>query len=391
MRHRWQILFGWNSLVRICLLCLPTLLCYKNFVRIGKKSVEKKSVIRPYPVGALNISYPSAAHMRQVVHRSLGPLNEFNDPKSETEKETWHVESEFIDYAESVMNPNNVPPRALRDSVLSKIHKVTLVISHCDHPVDWIVELTAGLEDRIESIFIFSKCGRQVAGAPANAQIIELPNVGRCDHTYAHWLNHYFQSDLTDIQTTDRIVVFMKDTNYQIINGDKGESFSDMLSLAVLNGMGCLRIHVHLLSSLIFQYDVLRAFVFARDSYQRMKGTKENNADVPFHNENFLNFGDWIDKMQIFSIHSNRNLVSECFGGFFAVTSKQIAKQPQSVWKSIEDSLSRGDNIVEGHYAERLWGCLFSKSVSDETADAIWGMNPSHEIEYWPLRGMLKF
>jgi len=340
-------------------------------------------------MGEMDTSYFIAAFIPKGVHRSLSLLNEFNDPKSEAEKETFYAESDFIDYAESLISPNNVPPRTLRDSALSKIHKVSLVISHCDHPVDWIVDLTSGLEHLIESIFIFSKCGQKVSGAPEDAQIIELPNVGRCDHTYAHWLNHYFRTDLTAMHTTDRIVVFMKDTNYQMLNGEK-ESFRDMLSLAVLNGMGCLRIRVVMLSSLIFQYDTLREFVFLRESYQRMSGPNENLADVPFHNEQFLNLGDWIDKMQITSVQSNRNLVSECFGGFFAVTSKQIAKQPQSTWKALEDSLSRGDNIVEGHYAERLWGCLFSKPVSDETADVILGMNHSFETEWWPLRGMLK-
>lgn len=389
MRHRLHIVFRLNSRVQICILIFSTLLICKNWARVGKRSAEKNKLIRVNQMGEMDTSYFMAAFMPKGVHRSLSLLNEFNDPKSEAEKETFYVESDFIDYAESLISPNNVPPRTLRDSALSKIHKVSLVISHCDHPVDWIVDLTAGLEHLIESIFIFSKCGQKVSGAPEDAQIIELPNVGRCDHTYAHWLNHYFRTDLTAMHTTDRIVVFMKDTNYQMLNGEK-ESFRDMLSLAVLNGMGCLRIRVVMLSSLIFQYDTLREFVFLRESYQRMSGPNENLADVPFHNEQFLNLGDWIDKMQITSVQSNRNLVSECFGGFFAVTSKQIAKQPQSTWKAIEDSLSRGDNIVEGHYAERLWGCLFSKPVSDETADVILGMNHSFETEWWPLRGMLK-
>ena len=32
-----------------------------------------------------------------------------------------------------------------------------------------------------------------------------------------------------------------------------------------------------------------------------------------------------------------------------------LLNQPQSVWQNVTKSLSRDDNIVEGHYAERIW------------------------------------
>ena len=63
---------------------------------------------------------------------------------------------------------------------------VDLVISHCDHSIDWIHHWI-GDTSIIHNITIFSKCNNTVEGAPKNANIIRLENVGRCDHSYAHY------------------------------------------------------------------------------------------------------------------------------------------------------------------------------------------------------------
>lgn len=350
---------------------------------------EKKSNVRVEQTGLATIPKSLGAHRDKGILRKLFSFQEFSDPKTVSEKAANYCESEFIDYAESLVNIHDSPSPSLQELVLSKIHTISLVINHCDHPLDWLADFTRGFEDVIENVFVFTKCGHEVFGAPHGAQIVVLPNVGRCDHTYAHWLNNYFQADPNAVSMENQIVVFMKDTTHQIGEGSE-HKFGDMLSLAVLNGLGCLEAQIRGLSSLVFRYDLLQEMAFLDQSYGRSSGGGNLGAHVPFHNMTLLNLGDWIAKLQISSIISTQNLVSECFGGFFAVAKTQIANQPKSVWRAMEESLSRGDNIVEGHYAERLWGCLLSKPLSNETASAVWGRNPSFEIDYWPLRGMLK-
>lgn len=317
-------------------------------------------------------------------------INDVNYTRTDLEIENRYFESEVIDY----FNGNNLgsllshdaPPPSIRDGILSKIRKISLVINHCDHPLDWIANFTSGFENIIDNVFIFTKCDQEISGALQGAQIIKLPNVGRCDHAYAHWLNNYFPTEPNATFATDHIVVFMKDTDYQVGEGSE-RKFGDMLSLAVLNGLGCMKLGW--IPSVIYRYDVLRQMIVELPSYARTPGEKGHAVVVPFHNETFPNLGDWIDKLQISSIISTQNLVSVCCGAFFAVTNAQIAKQPKTVWKAIEESLSRGDNLVEGHYAERLWSCLLSKPLNNETASAIWEKNPAHEFDYWPLRGMI--
>ena len=62
----------------------------------------------------------------------------------------------------------------------------------------------------VASIHVISKCGREVEGAPMGATTVVLPNIGRCDHTYAYFITTIFPSYLKD---DNSIVVFMKDTS----------------------------------------------------------------------------------------------------------------------------------------------------------------------------------
>jgi hypothetical protein len=82
-------------------------------------------------------------------------------------------------------------------------------------------------------------CGQDVIDAPPGAEILKLPNVGRCDHTYAYWMNHYFYTESNTIVSTHEIIVFMKDTDYLLEKSDN-RTFGDMLSLAITNGLGCM-------------------------------------------------------------------------------------------------------------------------------------------------------
>ena len=47
-----------------------------------------------------------------------------------------------------------------------------------------------------------------------------------------------------------------------------------------------------------------------------------------------------------------------CYGGSFAVKASRIAPKRQ-LMKRFEEALSHGNNIEEGHYAERSWAALF--------------------------------
>lgn len=267
-------------------------------------------------------------------------------------------------------------PWSVRDRNLSKLKKIYLVISHCDKPLGWITNFTKGFN--IEKTWVFSKCDKEVIDFPNGSIIHKLPNVGRCDHTYAHWMNKYLpQHQNSSIFEHEDVVVFMKDNHHQRERGMWGNrTFGELLGLTVTNGFGCMipsnLMHKKLPknTSVFFRYDLLRTFYFVNDAHIR---EPSRDTASEFKSEEYQNAGQWIDKLNLSSaVAVKQNLVPVCIGGVFAATMHQIQKQPRRIWEAIEKSLSRGDNIQEGHFAERFWASFLSKPLDKKNAAEIW-------------------
>jgi hypothetical protein len=118
---------------------------------------------------------------------------------------------------------------------------VDIVVSHCKFRLKWLRKTAAELHScgfAVESVTVYSKCGRSDAGAPLGASVMRLPNVGRCDHTYATYLSDRDPSQLAPI------VLFLKDS---ILAGSAVEyralraSVCGMAAIAQRRGFGCGR------------------------------------------------------------------------------------------------------------------------------------------------------
>ena len=83
-------------------------------------------------------------------------------------------------------------------------------------------------------------------------------------------------------------------------------------------------------------------------------------------------------------------------GGIFMAQKRSLLIQSQSTWSNILKSLSRANNVQEGHYAERLWAAMLTPkdavdSVSQqlETAPIYWrqvdGCCPGLVLTEFPL------
>ena len=130
-----------------------------------------------------------------------------------------------------------LPPNELYQQ--QNITKVSLVISHCDLPVDWIPDYI-GKEYKIKDIIIYSKCSKAVEGIEAlttigQTKVIALPNVGRCDHSYAYWIKEHYVS-IRQAEESNDIVFFMKDNNY---HQHMYRSFDEIFTTTVELGFGC--------------------------------------------------------------------------------------------------------------------------------------------------------
>jgi len=123
------------------------------------------------------------------------------------------------------------------DSVIAMYnHRVPVhvVISHCDKPLDWIASKFNSNYVYLKSITIISKCGNEVVGAPnhEHVNVISLPNVGRCDHSYAYFISH----SVVESNVDNDVIFFIKDNDYQV---KKWRSTKSMLALAHRNGIAC--------------------------------------------------------------------------------------------------------------------------------------------------------
>ena len=232
-------------------------------------------------------------------------------------------------------------------------YKVHLVISHCDKPINWIRDsfIPPGVE--FNSVQIYSKCGNEVEGAKKGDVIIKLPNHGRCDHSNAHHLSRMNYSNYDD----DDIIVFFKDNNYRI---DGARSWDSMIRMVIFNGFSCVERTEGPMDFDIYSYSHIHRYTSL--SYFKLQAyIREDQRDNAHEfKSNYANLGDFVSKLQL---NITQPFISVCYGGLFASNIARIKKQ-KDAWPIIEKSLSRGDNIEEGHFVERLWAGLLSKPLS---------------------------
>eukprot|EP00980_Cylindrotheca_fusiformis_P004885 scaffold1038_cov100-Cylindrotheca_fusiformis.AAC.8 len=255
---------------------------------------------------------------------------------------------------------------------------VHVVVSYCKGDLGFIEAMTEGFN--VASIHIVSKCGYPVEGTPSGAVIDILPNVGRCDHTYAHYIAHILDEELekaNDTQSGDAVVMFLKDNAgaRNLHQSGRWNSFTNMLEVAASEagfscgivpetlGRGSLK-KQELQLSAHFHAESLRAFQIS--SYGSRADYKSDS--IPFESD-YHTLGSFYDHLGAEPV--DREIVQVCFGGVFAASVSRIKQQKTKVWKRLEESLSRGDNIQEGHYAERMWGMLLAPPLEPYQVEAI--------------------
>jgi len=239
--------------------------------------------------------------------------------------------------------------------------------------LEWITDFTKGHD--IASIHVISKCGMPVLGSPEFATIEVLPNVGRCDHTYAYYISTVLDQKIKEGEEDNSVVFFLKDdiSANNLHQSGKWNSFKSMLGLASsTNGFGCgilpgstkFGLDRFALSA-YHEYSTL--FDFSMQNYSRnIKGYTTDG--VVFQSE-YETLGSWVKMLG--SLNPMNEIVQICYGGVFAASVSNIKKQNSSVWKNIEKSLSRGNNIQEGHYAERSWAPSMATPLQKYQLDAV--------------------
>jgi len=301
---------------------------------------------------------------------------------------TWYLETHYKSEDVALWRGTHLEEKFPE---LDTAEKLDLVVSHCDLPIGWIFEWAAPLKFR--NISIFSKCGKPVIGAPENAKIIRLENVGRCDHTYAHFMANYYSETKDKSFRNSDFVVFLKDNDNSHRNHySRHKKLKEMIPLAKEFGFACHEetnwvwsetALLHPICQISYYHDWGDLQEFKVEKYSRLR----RDDNLQFQSQTGEILGDYAEKMGIkpekFSIlistvaidmnrYSAQNaIVPVCYGGNFMVQSKQILKRNPSFWERIESSLTRSNNIAEGHFMERLWGTIFAKPLKQDLASRV--------------------
>ena len=231
--------------------------------------------------------------------------------------------------------------------------KVSLVISYCDKPMQWIAKFI-GQKYQVTDISIVSKCTDHVEGLEALQEIssivnvMRLPTIGYCDHSYVYWIKEKFSQ--INRENEDDIVVVMKDDDY---NNRKFRRFSQVFEIAKDVGFGCFMKpdREELGLNALMLHDKASLDTFAIDDYSRVWSNQRNV--YPFKGRDTATFLDWRKKID--ASYPDSDFLPVCYGGYFATRRKGIKTQSLERWKKFGSSLLRGSDIEENQFTERAW------------------------------------
>jgi hypothetical protein len=263
--------------------------------------------------------------------------------------------------------------------------KIIVVVSHCNKPLHWMQDyIVNGTFFVIARIYIISKCGEQPLGAPEGAVVQAVSNVGREGHTYAYFITEILPQEVgvnsSVAKQQESIVVFLKDTTWK----NHGQQLEELRNLETMvrlasssNGFGCFGSPPKHGSA---YHNITMLSQFEIDNYDSGYAP---NGNIPFKSSHTDLGAYWL----AINATLTQKLVPVCYGGRFAASVENIYKQDMNMWMKLEISLTRGDNIEEGHFVERSWAALLSNPLEPLQIAAI--QNYTTEIAGFPMTGML--
>ncbi len=320
-----------------------------------------------------------------------------NDDDGDDEEEEENIKSENDDATiDQTSNKETTDKaerlwygRAMRSQLVDpRKLPISVVLSYCLGDLDWLIDYLSDFE--FQSFTVVSKCGvpPNVEHLPEGAEVIQMSNVGRIDHTIAHWMAEVLPATKHFANTKkEEIIIFMKD-NVMIHTTVTLRSMETMLNIASADGFACALEPIRR-KSFFHMTDALGNFYM--DDYTGVIGRKNrpegnpNDRKVVFKSQ-YQNMAGWLHDMGILQ---PRPLVPVCYGGIFAVTKSQISQVPQEIWRNLERSLSRGDNIEEGHFAERTWAGLLYPQVSMEEMNLLIALS-DHVSDLWMMGTLVR-
>lgn len=214
--------------------------------------------------------------------------------------------------------------------------KIDIVIARYNEDLNW-------LNDEPYNKFkyiVYNKGNNENFNKNNVIKIINLPNVGRCDHTYIyHIIENY--NNLADI------TVFLTGS----IEIEHKKKYSNVILNNIIPFNNAIFINKNNDNT-----DILDLYKnFYLDNYSATHYKNKINEEKLLHSR-YRPFINW--KNNFFSNIKECKLVT--LGGIFSVSKEDILSSPIELYKNILQELDYHSNPEAGHYVERSWCYLFN-------------------------------
>jgi hypothetical protein len=214
---------------------------------------------------------------------------------------------------------------------------IDIIVSRYNEDLNWTLEKPFN-----EFKYIVYNKGDNENFEKANIkQILTLPNVGRCDHTYLYHITENYD------MLNNVLVFFPGSLNL----GIKKEIAIDLLN-RIKNNNGNAAIFVgRLLQNGV--YDEFKNFHLENWSSSDHNNIVKNNESI-LYPANIRPFGKWF-------LHNFGNIkvyISNYYG-IFSVDKKDIIQHRKYRYEKLVKQLEVSSNPEVGHYIERSWAAIF--------------------------------
>jgi len=223
--------------------------------------------------------------------------------------------------------------------------KVSCIITRYNETIDWIEYI----ESKIDIFYIYNKGDNDILfknkvpdQLKLKLKIISLPNIGRIDHTIVyHILNNWDTLEDTIISLPGSILMCYAKGGY----------------------LSAISKRIHLIKNFRGFYSprfsrIGKSFNYSIENYQA-EGLCNRN-DNQFIRSEYPDFQTWKN-----ALIDTRPMRYVSMRGMFIVNRENIKHIDKSIYNNLLQSLSVGDNIENGHFAERIWAHLFRQYSFD--------------------------
>jgi hypothetical protein len=221
-------------------------------------------------------------------------------------------------------------------------YTVDLVIARYKESLDYFEKMK---NYPLRNVYIYNKSGKHYE-CPAffkNCSVVDLPNVGVCDHTYLYHI-------ITQFNDIPNMTIFLPASVNAV---DYKRDKIDTILKRVFEDKSPV-ISAYRLPDGITTYTDKNLNDFSVKSWEVSDKTNRDSADITLVEANPRPFGKWYRKY-----FPDKNVSSVSLMGMFAVTRNMIHDNPLNLYKDLMDTLTNDKFPEAAHYMERSWSTLF--------------------------------